>query len=130
MTVGASYLLGLSVIGLHETAHIATAMLFGLTIKRVGLSWKGPYIVRESGSPGANLITTLAAPLFNLLLAVLWPIAPDFAMVNLIFGLSNLIPYGGSDGQRAWRMVTNGCREAGIEPSRWIAQTVGSVLAS
>jgi len=105
VTAPASYLMGLSIIGLHEAAHVASAMMFGLNIKRMGVSWKGPYIVRESGSPGANLTTTLAGPLFNLLLVALWPVAPDFALTNLVFGLANLLPYGGSDGYRAWKII-------------------------
>jgi len=48
------------------------------------------------------MITTLAGPFVNLLLAaVAWPVSHEFAVVNLIFGISNLVPYAGSDGQRA-----------------------------
>jgi Zn-dependent protease len=95
-------LIGLLVMILHEAAHIAAALSFGISIKRIGLSWKGMYIVREAGPPLANLITTLAGPLLNLLLAAAWPASHVFALVNMIFGLSNLLPIGGSDGQRAW----------------------------
>jgi Zn-dependent protease len=96
---------GLLAIILHEAAHIVSARSFGITVKRVGVSWKGVYIVRESGPPMANMITTLAGPFMNLLLACAWPISHEFALMNLLLGLSNLIPIAGSDGQRAWVMA-------------------------
>ena len=46
------------------------------------------YIVRESGPPLANMMTTLGGPLLNVLLAMAWPAAHEFAMMNLIFGLA------------------------------------------
>ena len=96
-----TFLDGLLVIALHEAAHIAAAWSLGIRIKRLGVSWKGPYIVRECGTPLGNMITTLAGPFANLLLAAVWPVAHQFAVINLIFGISNLVPFGGTDGQRA-----------------------------
>jgi len=125
MTVATSYLMGLSVISLHEFAHIAAAIAFGITIKRMGFSWKGVYIVRESGPPKVNMAITLAGPLLNLLLAATWPVSHNFAMVNVIFGLSNLLPFAGSDGERAWKMITKEYRKSGLEPSRWLAERIG-----
>lgn len=84
----------------------------------------------DPGPPGANLLTTLAGPFFNLLLAATWYVAPDFGLMNLVFALTNLAPFAGSDGQRAWAMVTKGCREAGVEPVRWIADQIGTTLTS
>jgi Zn-dependent protease len=108
------FLIGLLVILLHEAAHLTTARALGLNVKRIGVSWKGPYIVRESGPPLANMITTLSAPLFNLLLAMAWPISHDFAFANLIFGLSNLVPFAGSDGQRALTLLVRSSRRQTI----------------
>jgi Zn-dependent protease len=96
---------GLLVIALHEAAHITAARALGINIKRIGVSWKGVYIVRESGTPSGNMMTTLAGPLANLLLAAAWPVLHEFAVINLIFGLSNLVPIGGSDGQRVWAQL-------------------------
>ena len=75
--------------------------MFGINVKRIGISGKGMYIVRESGPPVPNLFITLAGPLANLLTACAWPISHELALVNLIFGLTNLLPIPGSDGTRA-----------------------------
>jgi Zn-dependent protease len=91
----------LLVIVLHELAHAAAALAHGLRIKRIGLSWKGLYIVREAGSPLVNAQVSLAGPLANLAFALFWPLAPHFALYNLLFGLVNLAPVRDSDGQRA-----------------------------
>lgn len=53
---------------LHELAHVAMAWVHGLRVKKIGLSWKGPYIVRECGGPIANLHVSLAGPMVNLLM--------------------------------------------------------------
>lgn len=103
-------LIALYVIFLHEAAHIAAALWLGINVKRVGVSWKGAYIVREAGPPLANIMTTLAGPFVNLLLAATWPANHRFAVVNLIFGVSNLLPIWGSDGQRALAQITKGYR--------------------
>lgn len=88
---------------LHELGHICVARLMGLRIKRFGVSWKGPYLVREQGSPWANLCTALAGPVMNLVLGVsLWSVAPRFALVNTVLGCYNLLPFiPGLDGHHA-----------------------------
>lgn len=93
---------------LHEVGHLATARALGIDVKRVGISWKGMYVVREAGPAAANLITTLAGPLFNLSLAMAWPLSRQFALVNVAFAVGNLLPIEGSDGQRAWALITKG----------------------
>jgi Zn-dependent protease len=98
---------GLLVIVLHEVGHLSAATALGINVKRIGVSWKGMYIVREAGTRRANLITTLAGPFINLLFAAAWSSSHEFALVNLIFGLSNLVPLAGSDGQRAWRLLAH-----------------------
>jgi Zn-dependent protease len=99
-------LIVLLVIALHEFGHLAAAYSLGINVKRVGVSWKGVYIVREAGAPAANLITTLAGPFANLLLAAAFPQFHQFATMSLAFGLCNLLPFSGSDGQRAWNQLT------------------------
>jgi membrane-associated protease RseP (regulator of RpoE activity) len=44
---------------LHELAHVAVARSLGSKVKRVGICFKGAYIVRESGPP---LLKTRASP--------------------------------------------------------------------
>jgi Zn-dependent protease len=105
MTFTANLLNGLLVILLHEVGHIAAAWWLGICVKRVGVSWKGMYIVRESGPPVANMITTLAGPFLNLALAASWPVSHEFAIANLVFGLGNLLPMKGSDGLRAMALA-------------------------
>lgn len=85
----------------HETGHLVAAWLCGVRVKRVGVSWKGIYTVRESGSRSANIAISLSGPLANLTLAVLaWHALSDFAQVNLTLCLYNLLPISGADGKR------------------------------
>ncbi len=114
MTPTGKFLVWLSVLILHESGHILAARWQGLQVKRIGISWRGMYIVREPGPPMANMITTLAGPLFNLLLALAWPLSHEFALANLIFGLSNLIPMPCSDGKRAWNLLSRQVNESVI----------------
>lgn len=112
-----TFLSGLLAIILHEAAHVVVARSFGITVKRIGVSWKGVFIVRECGTPLANMITTLAGPLMNLLLATAWHVSHEFALVNLILGLSNLVPLGGSDGQRAWTQLVRWPAGSSLNPA-------------
>ena len=93
----------LAAILLHEMAHMLVAFPLGVRIKRVGISWKGPYIVREQGLPLANFFIALAGPIMNLILALAyWESARQFAIINLVLGASNLLPFvPGGDGQHA-----------------------------
>jgi len=90
-------------VALHELAHVLAAWLSGTRIKRIGICWKGPYIVREVGLPLANFCVALSGPVLNLLLAMLcWYSGRQFAVINLVLGLSNLLPFvPGGDGQHA-----------------------------
>lgn len=86
---------------LHESGHLVAAWLFGVRVKRVGVSWKGIYTVRETGSRSANITISLCGPLANLTLAILaWHSLFHFAEVNLVLGLYNLLPISGADGKR------------------------------
>jgi Zn-dependent protease len=91
----------------HEAAHVCVALGLGIRIKRIGLHWCGPYIVREPGSPTASAIVSAAGPLVNLVLAAMtlrdWP---SFAAANLLLGLINLLPTPNSDGRRILRALS------------------------
>ena len=87
----------------HELAHVLVATTAGIRIKRMGVTWKGPYIVREQGPPLANFFTALAGPAMNLALCVgFWKLSPQFGVVNLVLGAYNLVPFiPGLDGYNA-----------------------------
>jgi Zn-dependent protease len=91
---------------LHEAAHLVTAFTLDVKIKRIGLNWRGPYIVREPGTRLENTLISLGGPLFNLFLCVLaYHTASTFAFVNGFLGLFNLLPFiPSSDGQRVYRL--------------------------
>jgi Zn-dependent protease len=104
---------------LHEAAHITVARILGVRVKRVGVDWRGPFIVRESGDSRANACIALAGPIANIITATLcWTVAPTFAHMNMLLGLSNLLPMQGSDGYRAWMVL----RE--LKAARAVATTV------
>jgi len=90
-----------------EAAHAAIAWMHGVKIKRLGVSWRGPFIVREQGEPTADARIAIAGPLANLLLGLAcWHLAPLFAQVNLILGGYNLLPFiPRNDGRHAWDAV-------------------------
>lgn len=88
---------------LHELAHLAVALSLCVRVKGVGISLKGPYIIRDRGKPWENLCIALAAPIFNLFLAAAyWSSVREFAVINLVLGVSNILPiFPGCDGQNA-----------------------------
>jgi Zn-dependent protease len=105
MVVNGEYWAG-CIVGLlaHEAGHICLALGLGLQIKRIGLGWCGPYIVRETGTPTADAIVSAAGPLVNLLLAaMMWQHWPTCAIANLTLGLTNLLPLPKCDGGRILR---------------------------
>ena len=104
---------------LHELAHVLVARLMGIRIKRVGISWIGPYLVREQGLPLASFLTSLAGPVTNLLVGVFfWKISPQFGLVNLVLGAYNLIPFiRGLDGYNALRAY----RQLAASPSTTVS---------
>jgi len=85
----------------HEAGHICAARALGVPVKRIGITWRGPYIVRATGSPVANAIISAAGPFTNLVMAAItWQSWPTVALVNLVLGVSNLFPTATSDGRR------------------------------
>jgi hypothetical protein len=94
--------LGLLAMVLHETGHLITSFAVGLKVKSIGLCRKGFYIVREAGTPSENLLVTLAGPLTNVaLLVIFWDTSSAFTLANMCFAICNLAPVRGSDGDRA-----------------------------
>ena len=98
----------------HEVGHLLCARSLGLKVRRLGLSWRGPYIVREQGNPLQNLAVSLAGPLMNLILAGTMVLGPwlgigviIFGLYNLALGLYNLLPVPCSDGRRILNLLFN-----------------------
>jgi Zn-dependent protease len=85
----------------HEWGHITVALIQGVHVKKLGLSIWGTYIVRDLGpSAWTEIAIAAAGPLANLLVAFV-PIHLQYWMAfNLVLGLSNLVPFGRSDGAR------------------------------
>jgi Zn-dependent protease len=92
---------------IHEAGHICAARAMGLRVKRIGINWRGPFIVRETGSPVPDAVVCAAGPFINLVLAALiWRHWPSFALVNLVLGLTNLVPVASTDGGRLLRALS------------------------
>jgi Zn-dependent protease len=97
---------GIAAMVLHELAHIAAALTLKVKIHQVGINWRGPYIRREIGTAKQNLVITLSGPGINLLLALLFHrMSPNFALCNLVIGVTNLLPIPASDGSRALHII-------------------------
>ncbi len=93
--------LGVSAMMLHEFGHLATSLMIGVKVKSVGMCMKGMYIVREAGSPMKNMLVSLAGPLTNVALILLfWHVSSTFTLANMCLAICNLAPVRGSDGDR------------------------------
>lgn len=109
--------LGLSAMVLHEFGHLVTSLMVGIKVKSVGLCMKGMYIVREAGSPAKNLLISLAGPLTNVaLLLLFWHASPTFTLANLCLAICNLAPVRGSDGDRVLVCLEQMQRESAPAP--------------
>jgi Zn-dependent protease len=117
ISLAGTLFLGLSAMVLHECGHVVTSLMVGIRIKSVGLCMKGMYVVREKGTPAKNLLISLAGPLTNVALILLfWHVSPKFSLANLCFAICNLAPVKGSDGERALRCLEQMQKEASAEP--------------
>lgn len=100
-------LLFVSALAFHEWGHLCGFLLLGigrpaLRVEGVGmrLSPARPLLPREA------FLIALAGPLCNILFACLalrvgkGPFFLLFASLHLLFGLGNLLPFGGCDGER------------------------------
>jgi Zn-dependent protease len=86
----------------HEAGHYMMAQLRGVRVKRLGISWIGPYLVRERGSSTDNIWIAFAGPAANLLFFV-WSLLLGesiSAASQLFLGVTNLVPVPGLDGHR------------------------------
>jgi len=93
---------------LHELSHVAMALALGVKVKRVGVSWRGPYVVRECGTQAENVAISLAGPLANLVTAfasLYVGRGVDLCLTSLVLGAFNLLPVPSSDGLRALRLM-------------------------
>jgi Zn-dependent protease len=89
----------------HEAGHYMMAQWRGVHVKRLGISWIGPYLVRERGSSTDNILIAFAGPATNLLF-FLWSLLLGdsiSAASQLFLGVTNLVPVGGLDGHRIWQ---------------------------
>lgn len=106
--------LGVSAMVLHEMGHLVTSLMVGIRVKSVGLCLKGMYIVREAGTPVKNILISLAGPLTNVALILLfWRVSSTFALANLCLAICNLAPIKGSDGDRVLQCLEQMQRESG-----------------
>jgi Zn-dependent protease len=104
--VAGTLFLGLLAMILHEFGHLVTSLMVGIRVKSVGLCMKGMYIVREAGSPTKNLLISLAGPLTNVaLILIFWGRSETFVLANFCLAVCNLAPVKGSDGDRVMRCV-------------------------
>ena len=93
---------------LHELSHVAMAAALSVKVKLVGLSWRGPFVVRECGTPIQNVAISLAGPAANLVTAVgclFFGWGVDLCLASLVLGAFNLLPVPSSDGLRAARLL-------------------------
>ena len=102
-------LLCLLVIALHEVGHAVSALALKLRIKAVGVSRGRPYIRCERGTVYQNVVISLSGPELNIALAlVFWH--TSFGLLNLVFGVINLLPVRGSDGWRVKHLLEQDAR--------------------
>ncbi len=91
----------------HELGHMLAAWCKRVPVTGAGISVIGTYIRRRRAASAADeSMISLAGPLFSLLLAAGFTLGNGhlctwLAEMNLILGLSNLIPVAGTDGDRA-----------------------------
>jgi hypothetical protein len=90
---------GIVAMALHEAGHVAVALMLGIKVKSFGINRKGVFLVREAGTPAKSLFISLAGPVTNLILMLLfWNWSSAFGMANFFFCFCNLAPIEGSDG--------------------------------
>lgn len=112
LSLAGTLFLGISATVLHEFGHLVTSLMVGIRVKSVGLCMKGMYVVREAGTPAKNLFVSLAGPLTNVALILLfWHTSRTFTLANLCLAICNLAPVRGSDGDRALRCIEELQRE-------------------
>ena len=94
----------------HECGHLVMALLLHVPIKAVGLCWAGAFTRRQaSGDPRSELAIALSGPLITIALMIIclgWgEVGLWLATMNFFVAVTNLLPFGNSDGQRAFRAL-------------------------
>jgi Zn-dependent protease len=118
ISLAGTLFVGLSAMVLHEFGHVVTSLMVGVRVKSIGLCMKGMYIVRESGSPMKNMLVSLAGPLTNVaLILMFWGHSPKFVLANICLAICNLVPIKGSDGDRALQCFEQMQRETATQPA-------------
>ena len=93
ISLAGTLFLGLTAMVLHEFGHLVTSLMVGVKVKSVGLCMKGMYIVREAGTPAKNLVVSLAGPLTNVaLILIFWHKSETFALANCAWRSAILLP--------------------------------------
>lgn len=93
-----SWLLAIAV---HEVFHCIAALGCGSTLRRIRITMLGAEIVADGGSPGCEIISSLAGPVGSLLLLLFRKTIPITALCALIHAIYNLLPLTNLDGGRA-----------------------------
>jgi Zn-dependent protease len=117
----------------HEAAHALTARRLGLRVHDIQIGPLGGMARMESVShrPGVEFRVAAAGPAINLLLAAIFLLVPGNlgtggTLINLVFGLGNLLPAFPLDGGRmlrAWlasKAPLLAATRAAIAVSHWI----------
>ncbi len=97
---------------IHELVHIIFISLLSLAPKKISFTLFGAEILRNAKTRyNKEIIINLSAPIFNLFLALIFKIASniyktnailaDFANINFVLGIFNLIPFYNFDGGNA-----------------------------
>jgi Zn-dependent protease len=90
--------------------HILAALALGMRVHRVGIAWRGAYVLISGGSDMANMLVCAAGPVTNILLFFLAAFTGHglFAAINLVFASFQLIPLFGSDGHNILKFIRAG----------------------
>jgi len=92
----------------HELAHIVVSCSLCVPVKRIGISWQGPYVVRERGTDWQCLAISLAGPIANLFTSVGCMLVFAYrrislsslsmlSFLSLVLGIWNLLPLPARD---------------------------------
>lgn len=85
---------------LHELAHLVAMYLLGCRPTEIKLIPSQVVIVRDVSLKCRNeILISFSGPLLNLILFfIFYFFLPEFAVINLLFGVFNLLPLKGVDG--------------------------------
>lgn len=99
---------------IHELGHFAAIMFFGVKIKHIKLSFFGICIETEKGGRSTFFSSTailLSGPAANIILFILLELSGihhDTAILSLVTGIYNLLPFSSLDGGAAAELFITG----------------------